>query len=89
MRISVHPEVGTSASERALGASFWEQAKHKIGAHPKLSRRLGPPLDGLWRVRIGNHRVVYEMIEEDHAFIIVAAPRSVVYDHAESRWQSP
>lgn len=48
--------------------------------HPNI-KRLSGPLRGLFRYRVGDHRVVYRMDEEGRIVIVVViAHRSRIYD---------
>ena len=49
--------------------------------------RLSQSLGGLWKIRVGDYRIVYE-IEEEKVTVWAIRHRKDVYDEATRRWQS-
>ena len=47
--------------------------------------RLSQTLGGLWKVRVGDYRILYE-IEEEKVTVWAIRHRKDVYDEAEKRW---
>jgi mRNA interferase RelE/StbE len=49
--------------------------------------RLRQSLGGLWKIRVGDYRIVYE-IEEERVTVWAIRHRKDVYEEAERRWLS-
>lgn len=61
----------------------------RLGTAPDLyGERLGKDLSGLWKLRVGDYRVVYELDPVEHQVRIWCVQgRRHVYPEAKRRWQ--
>jgi mRNA interferase RelE/StbE len=77
---------GAVADLKELPAAVAIRARkglERLAQNPRLGKRLKGPLAGLWSYRVGDYRVVYEIVERRLVVLVVMlGHRRAIYERA-------
>lgn len=73
---------------RNMQARLKRAIEQRLVQNPRAyGTRLAQSLSGLWKIRCGDYRIVYEIEEQQETVIVwVICHRKHVYEIAEKRW---